>query len=295
MFNADLALSVTMTAISTLLSVVMLPVNLIIYTTSTYSSAVVKSLHWSTLFISLVVVIGGISTGLFCSAYYSSHRFNLLANKIGNVAGVSLVIFSASVSSSSNDSSLWDQDIEFYFGVAAPALLGVIIASYMATKFNLDKPERVAVSVEACYQNTGIATSIAVAMFDGDEEARAVGVPLFYGICEAVILATFCIICWKMGWTKAPANENLCTVLATSYEVEGARRESPNAIEVVYGTAQQKEGDENIDDLVFTQTNDGYEFDENSRHEQSNAQLASPTAGAADANGEVPAAGRTID
>lgn len=82
MFNADLALSVTMTAISTLLSVVMLPVNLIIYATTTYSSAVVKSLDWAALFHSLITVIGAIAAGLVCSATVRSHKFNLMANKV---------------------------------------------------------------------------------------------------------------------------------------------------------------------------------------------------------------------
>jgi predicted Na+-dependent transporter len=82
MFNADLALSVTMTAISTLLSVVMLPVNLIIYASTSYSSAVVKSLDWAALFHSLATVIGAITAGLICSATVSSHKFNLFANKV---------------------------------------------------------------------------------------------------------------------------------------------------------------------------------------------------------------------
>jgi predicted Na+-dependent transporter len=82
MFNADLALSVTMTAISTLISVVMLPANLLIYATSTYDGDVVKSLDWTSLFISLVVVIGAIGLGLLASAKVHSHRFNLFANKV---------------------------------------------------------------------------------------------------------------------------------------------------------------------------------------------------------------------
>ncbi len=85
MFNADLALSVTMTTISTLLSIVMLPVNLVLYATTTYSDAVVKSLDWSALFVSLIVVIGGIFSGLVCSATINSPRFNLIANKVGTV------------------------------------------------------------------------------------------------------------------------------------------------------------------------------------------------------------------
>jgi hypothetical protein len=273
MFNADLALSVTMTGISTILSVVMLPINLYIYATITYSSEVVKSLNWGSLFLSLVVVIGGIAAGIGCSAWYNSTRFNLLANKMGNVAGVVLVLFSALVSSSSTEASLWTQDAKFYIGVALPAVLGVVIATYMATKFNLDKPERVSVAVEGCYQNTGIATSVAITMFTGTDLATAIGVPLYYGIAEAVILAVFCLCCWKIGWTKAPADENICVVIATSYEVEKARLENPNAIEVVHNPGQKE--NQNIEDLVFTQTQEGYKVDEEALNEPANAALGS--------------------
>jgi predicted Na+-dependent transporter len=85
LFNADLALSVTMTTMSTLLSVIMLPVNLVLYASTTYSDEVVKSLDWKALFVSLVVVIGGIFTGLLCSATVNSPRFNLIANKVNKV------------------------------------------------------------------------------------------------------------------------------------------------------------------------------------------------------------------
>jgi hypothetical protein len=164
---------------------------------------------------------------------------------------------------------LWDQDASFYLGVAAPAVIGVVLATYMATKFKLDKPERVAVAVEACYQNTGIATSVAITMFTGDDLAVAIGVPLYYGIVEATVLAIYCLGCWKIGWTKAPTDENICVVIATSYEVEKARMESPNAIEVVHNTNQKD--DQDIEDLVFTQSMEGYQVDEESLHEMSNA------------------------
>jgi Sodium Bile acid symporter family len=271
LFNAELALSVTMTGISTLLSVVMLPLNLVIYTTGSYSNQVVKSLDWFALFLSLVVVIGGIAAGVISSAWYNSTRFNLLANKLGNLAGISLVIFSVVVSSSNSEANLWSQDWKFYVGVASPALIGVSIATYLATKFALENPERVAVAVEGCYQNTGIATSVAASMFSGSDLAMAISVPLLYGIFEAVILAVYCMVCWKIGWTKAPANENFCTMIVTSYEVEQARLESPNAIEVVHNNNPKGDGD--VEDLVFNQTVEGYQVDEASLHEKTNASL----------------------
>jgi predicted Na+-dependent transporter len=82
MFNADLALSVTMTAISTILSVIFLPMNLLIYATYSYDDDVVENLDWTALFIALCIVIGAISLGLFFSAKVNSPNFNLMANKV---------------------------------------------------------------------------------------------------------------------------------------------------------------------------------------------------------------------
>jgi sodium/bile acid cotransporter 2 len=193
---------------------------------------------------------------------------------MGNVAGISLVLYSALASSGSEGVSIWTQNPTFYIAVGLPAVCGVCIAAYMASKCDLEKPERVAVAVESCYQNTGIAASVAITMFDGDDLAAAIGVPLYYAICEMVILAIFCLTCWKMGWTKAPADENICTVITTSYEVEQGRLDSPNAIEVVHG---QRE--ENLDDMVFTQTNEGYKVDEEALQESSNAEVLSRMSG----------------
>jgi predicted Na+-dependent transporter len=261
MFNADLALSVTMTAISTLLSVIMLPVNLIIYATTSYSSAVVKSLDWAALFHSLITVIGAIACGLLCSATCKSHKFNLMANKLGNVAGIGLVTYSIVLSSSDQSVNIWDESLLFYVGVALPCVLGLTIATCMATYFRLEKPERVSVAVECCYQNTGIATSVAITMFAGDDLATAVGVPLFYGICEAVLLAIFCLGAWKIGWTKAPKDENVCVIIAKSYEVEEYVMEDPNAIEIVLGSSYK---DGMPSDLIFATTEEGYQIDEDS-------------------------------
>ena len=91
LFNADLALSVTMTAISTILSTIMLPVNLVLYATTSYSNDVVKALNWRALFVSLIVVIGAITGGLICSATVRSRKFNLMANKVSPLSEKYLV------------------------------------------------------------------------------------------------------------------------------------------------------------------------------------------------------------
>mmetsp|Transcript_33695 Transcript_33695/g.74201 ORF Transcript_33695/g.74201 Transcript_33695/m.74201 type:complete len:678 (+) Transcript_33695:419-2452(+) len=239
MFNADLALSVTMTAISTLLSTVMLPVNLLLYTSVTYEGDVVASLDWKSLFIAIGVVIGAIGLGLTASAKVHSHRFNRISNMCGNVSGIALVVFSAAISNAGGENlegeaapRIWDHNWVFYVGVAAPCVLGLALSNALTSFCKLRKPERVTVSVECCYQNVGIATSVALTMFEGADRAEAMAVPLYYGIVEAVFVGLYCVFAWKIGWTKAPASAKIWEVLLTSYEVIEAEQQELQEIEV---------------------------------------------------------------
>lgn len=56
-------------------------------------------------------------------------------------------------------------------------------------------------------------------MFQGEQLATAMAVPLYYGLLEAAILGLYCIVAWKAGWTKAPRNIGFLTMIGTSYEV----------------------------------------------------------------------------
>merc|ERR1712151_567343 len=50
--------------------------------------------------------------------------------------------------------------------------------------------------------------------------SEAVKVPLWYGIVEAVALGLYLILAWKLGYTKAPSNEEFWIVISKSYEVQ---------------------------------------------------------------------------
>lgn len=146
-FNADLALSVTMTAISTLLSVILMPANLLVYSKFAFNAKddeIVGSLDFNSLFIALTVVISAIGLGLFASAKVHSYKFNIYANKLGNYAGIALVLFSAWLSTGGDsDAKIWNQEWQFYVGVMMPCLGGLLIANIATSCFQLQKPERV--------------------------------------------------------------------------------------------------------------------------------------------------------
>ena len=71
-----------MTTISTLLSVIMLPINLVLYANTAFHADVVKTIDWPALFVSLVIVISAIVIGLVCSARIEWPGFNAFANKV---------------------------------------------------------------------------------------------------------------------------------------------------------------------------------------------------------------------
>lgn len=118
-------------------------------------------------------------------------------------------------------------------------------------------------------------STVAVFMFNSNKKdlATAISVPLYYGICEAVMLACYCVICWKVGWTKAPADENFCVMLATSYEVEPDDDEGNEVtVDDVLGNISDSENDEEepaedihkTESLVFESTTDGTQVDDES-------------------------------
>lgn len=187
LFNADLALSVAMTTLSTILSIFFLPFNLFIYTHAAYGESeddlkgeIQKSIDWNDLVLTLVLVIVAIMTGLITSMY-SSHRFHYIANVFGTVSGLALILFTFILSTFAGDDSgstlLWAQEWTFYVGTSFPCVLGLVIANMLTFTVKLYSAERVTIGVESCYQNTGIATSAAVSMFsDSSERAQAINV-----------------------------------------------------------------------------------------------------------------------
>mmetsp|Transcript_37336 Transcript_37336/g.57310 ORF Transcript_37336/g.57310 Transcript_37336/m.57310 type:complete len:426 (+) Transcript_37336:279-1556(+) len=231
-FNADLALSVAMTAISTILSIALLPANLMLYAHAAYGfdrqaeDNILDSLDFGSLFIALGIVIVAILTGLFVSYKNKSIVFRQRANRLGSISGILLIMSGALISQSGGggseeeDANVVDKPWSFYVGVAFPCLAGLFVANLLSRIARLSKPEVVTLSVECCYQNVGIATAAAVNMFDDPtERAEALFVPLFYGFIEAVVLGLYCILAWKLGWTKAPADASFWTIVSTTYEV----------------------------------------------------------------------------
>ena len=146
-----------------------------------------------------------------------------------------MVIFSATISSvgGNGDSKLWNRSWHFYVGIALPCIAGLVIANCFTSPLQLVPAERVTVLIECCYQNVGIAMSVALTMFEGNDLAEVMGMPLYYGLVEAAVLGIYCIIAWKIGWTQAPPDIFFCTMIIESYEVILAEKKEIETVEVL--------------------------------------------------------------
>ena len=99
------------------------------------------------------------------------------------------------------------REAEFFAAVFMACGSGLLLTFILSKCFNVSDPERVAITIEACYQNVGIATSMALGMYEGDEQIKAVGIPLLYGFAECVLLGLFGVFAFYKNWSYADPKE----------------------------------------------------------------------------------------
>jgi predicted Na+-dependent transporter len=208
-FNADLAMSVAMTGASTLVGVIMLPVNLSLYCMLLYGESTFTGEHFVSVLISLTVIIVALVIGLGISYCVDKERVRDRFNIGANIVGVSLFILSIFVSEHKSRTPVWKKPPSLHLAIATPIVMAIVVTVCVTSipAFNLQKPERVAVVIEACYQNPGLATSIVVGMFSGKDAGDAVAVPILYGTYEALLLGLFCLCAHYCHWTFVDPKE----------------------------------------------------------------------------------------
>ncbi len=252
-FNASIELSIALTSISTILSIIMLPANLILYSQLAFlgegsdgpleGKNIISAIDFPALLTSIGVTIAGILAGIISSVIVSSSRaysdsenkFAQISNRFGTICGIALIIVSIVFSTNNNSNNsdnnndsgnnvteALELDWSFYVAVAMPCIAGLSLTNAIAIMMGFEKPQCVSLSVECSYQNIAIATTAIYSMFGPSDQPQALAVPLFYGIVETVFVGMYCIIAWKLGWTHAPISDPLCKVLCEHYQQSGA-------------------------------------------------------------------------
>ena len=181
--NADLALSVAMTTASTIACIAALPFNVYIYVKAMYPDLDV-TISFSQLAIGVVVVVSAVLFGASMSWTFNTAHFRQGMNTLGSAAGVALMLIGGASNAVSKD-PIWANPPDWFVCVGLPCVLGLAAALVVAKLVGLGKEASVAVAIECCYQNTGLALTIALSAVPPSEVGKAAGVPLFYGLIES--------------------------------------------------------------------------------------------------------------
>ena len=208
LFNADLALSVAMTTVSSVASVVMLPLNLAIYLNATGSTNI--DIEYGPLSVAVAIVVCGIGAGLASSKLPSRrHVFHTLAN----VAGLSLIVLGlASTSGSRTASSRSPGTLR---GVRRAVRVRHRAGHRVRAHSRALKPQVVSVGIETVYQNTALALSVAPRRRRRRASRRCPQPHQATQVARGVRVQRVCV---EAGPTLAPADVSAYCMLATNYQ-----------------------------------------------------------------------------
>mmetsp|Transcript_101208 Transcript_101208/g.326664 ORF Transcript_101208/g.326664 Transcript_101208/m.326664 type:complete len:426 (+) Transcript_101208:85-1362(+) len=211
--NADLSLSVAMTTVNTVVAMAMLPLNVLLYVEVLLGSQGVR-VPIASLAPPLAVVVGAVALGLLAAHCLPARRHVL--NRLGGLAGGALVLAALLAPKDGGGMSPSVLSPLLLAAVALPCLAGLVVTTLLATLVpGISRPERTALGIETCFQNTSIALAVAL---QTPEQAEGVAVPLLYGAMEVLCISVWAFLAWRLGYTYAPPSDGLLRALCNNYQ-----------------------------------------------------------------------------
>jgi len=215
--NGDLAMSVAMTAFSSMMGLAMLPLNIYMYTKLVYSRDVLSWEQWCAVILAVATVCLALIIGLGLSRCFPSQESRNRFSAVGLLCGFVLFALSVVIAATSNGTAhqgaaavpLWRRNINVYVLVWLPILMTTCIMILLTSVdyFGLAKPERVAVVIEAVYQNTALGAAMILKMFPGPHVADAMCVVVLFQLSQGAILTVFGVWAYFMNWTLVSPRE----------------------------------------------------------------------------------------
>ena len=187
--RGDLALSVSMTAISTLTGFVMIPLMLLIYTAPFLHASADHNLTipFGKIFVTLLAVVIPIGLGIFV------RKHSLLwARRVeigGTAAGLLMIVLAIAVTVLREFDAMLQVDPVVYLAGILLGPIGFILGFLGARALGLAIPQRRAVSLETGCQNVPLAMAIIMISFPIESQPDILAAPIFFGIAITPLAA----------------------------------------------------------------------------------------------------------
>lgn len=182
--RADVALSVSMTAASKLVAVVMMPICLWLFARP-FSDAEVQ-IPYTEVIKTLLVLLVPVALGMWLRAK-RGQAFAIKAEKVGGLAGIAVLVMLVGLSLFRNAQLFTTVTPAMYAASILLGLLGMVLGNFAALAFGLPTAKRRAVSLETGIQNSPLAFAIIATSFDGPLEDEMLRLPLLYALFVLVV------------------------------------------------------------------------------------------------------------
>lgn len=199
--RADLALSLSMTAVSTVVAIVMMPLALFLYG-SRFTDATI-----GLPYIEVIKTLGGIlfPVAIGMAIRHKSMRVAKIVERIGAFAGVSVLLLLVGNGFINQQGLILETPIELYACAISLGLIGMLMGYGTARAFRLRPAARRAVSLETGIQNSPLAIAVIVLAFPESQHQQMLIIPLLYAIF-VLLSASFVTLFWRFVFRTQPSN-----------------------------------------------------------------------------------------
>ncbi|MBC8071218.1 MAG: bile acid:sodium symporter [Deltaproteobacteria bacterium] len=193
--KADVALSVSMTAISTIAAVVLMPLVLGLYGQSFTSASF--SIPHSGIVSTLAVMLVPLALGMVARARWPARAPAI--ERVGSLAGIAVLLLLVLTGLSSNLGQLGRTSGAMFLAAGGVGLCGFGLGYLGAALARLPVAQRRAIAFETGIQNSPLALGIIVASFPESMHERMLWLPLLYALL--VLVSATLLTLW---WRRAP-------------------------------------------------------------------------------------------
>lgn len=185
--GADLALSVSMTVVSTLVAVVVMPLLLLVYAAPFTSDEL--ELPLGSIATTLALVLVPVALGM--AIRRRSEGAAKVAERLGSYSGIGVLILLIASSVVRNSALFAEIPAAGYLAAVALGVVGMSLGYGVARALGLAVAQRRAVALETGIQNSPLAFGVIIASFPEAAVDRMLWLPMLYALC--VLLSASCV------------------------------------------------------------------------------------------------------
>ncbi len=188
--KADVALSVSMTVVSTAVALGVMPLLLMAY--AALLTGTDLSIPIGSIVTTLALVLVPVALGIWIRARNESLAVRI--EKLGSAAGVVVLVLLVASSLFRNYADLASIPASGYAAAVLLGIAGMLLGYGVSALLGLGGPQRRAVALETGIQNSPLAFAIIIAAFAGEEQAQMLWLPMLYALF--VLLSASAVTLW---------------------------------------------------------------------------------------------------